>query len=180
MMDAAELNDLKVLMILVSRVQIKFGEDFEPGKLASRLQLSSKMSPLHKAVALDNIEIVLAMLKLRGIDIECKTLEEKRTPLHLACEKGFTALTNLLLKYRASANALDRKKNCPMCIAAASGHTGCVRALVDNGGSQNLRNVLGLTPLLAAIIHKRERCALLLIKMGSDMRSGDKHGNTGK
>eukprot|EP00944_MAST-04C_sp_MAST-4C-sp1_P001278 g1278.t1 len=84
----------------------------------------------------------------------------------------------MLLNYGASANITDRKKNSPLILAASAGYAGSCRALLDHGANSAYRNILGLTALLAAIMHQKISTALLLIKLGADISVSDGQGNT--
>ena len=84
----------------------------------------------------------------------------------------------MLLNYGASANITDRKKNSPLILAASAGYSGSCRALLDHGANSAYRNILGLTALLAAIMHQKISTALLLIKLGADISVSDGQGNT--
>ena len=84
----------------------------------------------------------------------------------------------MLLNYGASANITDRKKNSPLILAASAGFSGSCRALLDHGANSAYRNILGLTALMAAIMHQKISTALLLIKLGADISVSDGQGNT--
>ena len=84
----------------------------------------------------------------------------------------------MLLNYGARLTLADRKKNSPLILVASAGYSGSCRALLDHGANSAYRNVLGLTALMAAIMHQKVSTALLLIKLGADISVSDSQGNT--
>jgi ankyrin repeat protein len=50
--------------------------------------------------------------------------------------------------------------------------------LLDHGANSSYRNILGLSALMAAIMHQKTSTALLLIKLGADFTVVDGVGNT--
>ena len=187
----AKNNDVKGLTLLAGRVRILKGIKYEIGQLCSRVPREAassnssakhnprRISALHSAAMHDRLEIILYMLKMTGCkpngnrEIPCQY-----TPLHIAAKEGYTALTNLLIKYKVHLDSLDWKKNTALILAASNGHQRCVKALIDHGALVNVRNGNGFNALIGAIINGRQKCAIMLIKLGSDLTITDVHGNT--
>jgi len=54
-----------------------------------------------------------------------------QTPLHVACEKGFTDCIQLLLDKKADFNAKDDNGKTPLDYACQSGHPGCIILMLE-------------------------------------------------
>jgi ankyrin repeat protein len=95
---------------------------------------------------------------------------EGRTPLHWAATVDAGWCVTLLLRERAcDVNAVDRRKQTALHLAAAGGHEESVRLLVEHGASFELRDVDGLTPDDAARVSGNSAIANLL---GTGRRRG--------
>lgn len=75
---------------------------------------------LHWCCKNDDLTMLLRLFAFPGLDLD---LPDHRgfTPLHICCQMGHSACTNMLLNYGASANITDRKKNSPLILAASAG-----------------------------------------------------------
>ncbi|MGV3587636.1 MAG: ankyrin repeat domain-containing protein [Adhaeribacter sp.] len=79
-----------------------------------------RVSPIHSAVAAQNIELVKFLLD-NGADINA-TQAGGFTPLHAAAQNGDEALIKFLLEHMADINAMTDTGKTPMELAIASGH----------------------------------------------------------
>ena len=68
--------------------------------------------------------------------------------MHLAAEKGYTRVIQLLLDADASINARNNLGETPLMIAAENGHDDTVRFLIERGADVNAQDTLGKTALM--------------------------------
>ena len=179
LVEATKAGDEKELEYFFVRAQIECSKSdtmFEITDVLNSLG-DDGFGCLHWCCKNDDLPMLLRLFAFPGIDLD---LPDHRgfTPLHICCQMGHSACTNMLLNYGASANLTDRKKNSPLILAASAGYSGSCRALLDHGANSSYRNILGLSALLASIMHQKTSTALLLIKLGADMSIVDAQGNS--
>ncbi|XP_023340386.1 tankyrase-2 [Eurytemora carolleeae] len=106
----------------------------------------------------------------------------KRTPLHIAAEKGYGHIARLLLDSGADVNAKDEGGNTPLHIAAlrcsagwSSGNeqeqlqqqfVNIVHLLLDRKGLPDLENKFGITPLFSAAEKGTAAVVKILLRKG--------------
>lgn len=64
------------------------------------------------------------------LDVEYISADGKKA-IHLACEKGFGAVLNELIRMRANLESRDTATRTPLLIAAKYGHMDCVHILLE-------------------------------------------------
>ncbi|MBL7526701.1 ankyrin repeat domain-containing protein, partial [Legionella bononiensis] len=100
-----------------------------------------------------------------------------RTELHilsdnhnlLCSENAYQRIADLLIKYGINVNAIDKKGNTALHLAAITNNSTAIRYLVEHGADINCQNNFGNSPLYAAIANKSLDAVLLLIKLGADV-----------
>jgi uncharacterized protein len=102
------------------------------------------------------------------------------TALHFSAFFGQPEAARLLLEAGADANVASRNAMAvlPLNSAAAGGHVGIARLLVDHGADVNARTHLGFTPLHAAAEHGDDELAALLIDRGADRSARTERGES--
>jgi ankyrin repeat protein/uncharacterized membrane protein len=158
-------------------------------------------TPLHCAVRSHALEVVELLLQ-HGADPKIKNHEGK-TPLDLAYASGFTAITEVIMKYTdknaelveavksgdlarvkqllekgADANTRTKYEYTPLHYAAEKGYLDVVKALISHGASINARTYFGVTPLHLAADKGNIDVIRFLINRGADVNSRDRKGNT--
>ncbi|SNX85263.1 related to HOS4 - subunit of the Set3 complex [Melanopsichium pennsylvanicum] len=78
--------------------------------------------------------------------IDAETLHDRRTPLHLACIRGYDDVARQLLDLGADVDLQDRAGNTALHFASAWGHTSLVQLLIERGCSLAVKNLEGSTP----------------------------------
>ncbi|KAK1795871.1 hypothetical protein P4O66_008970, partial [Electrophorus voltai] len=88
-------------------------------------------SALHYAAGNGHADVAAALLAAgRNKNVDERNAW-RRTPLHLAAERGQGRLVDLLLERRARINATDNNKDTPLHWACRAGHLGTVQSLVN-------------------------------------------------
>jgi len=81
----------------------------------------------------------LQVLLSHSPETVCRALSNGLTLLHIAAE-GQESCLQVLMNYRADVNKIDNTGNTPLHIASQCGAVGCVKLLIKNGASVNIRN----------------------------------------
>lgn len=80
-----------------------------------------------------------------------------QTPLHLAAQKGYTKVMQILLNHGAKIDAQDRDGNTPLHDASLNGQAKAISFLLDRGVSVQVLNHLREDPLYLAVKYLRNR-----------------------
>ena len=67
-----------------------------------------------------------------GVDIGAQN-SEGNTPLHIACHKGWTGVTEFLIEEGVNVTALNNMGETPLHLAATNRHIKCMKALFQRG-----------------------------------------------
>ena len=74
-------------------------------------------------------------LLAQGANVDARS-KAKQTPLHLAAQRGDTAMINILMAHHADPNPLDREGHTPADLAALHHHQQTVKLLVAQGAAR--------------------------------------------
>ena len=110
-----------------------------------------------------------------GTDINTTT-NEGDTPLILACIKGHSSITKLLLDRGCNVNAVDPFGYTALHDACCNGYTECVKELLAHGADTSIKNNGGKTPLDKARHNKHDAVVALLLEE-EKTRAGQKNMN---
>eukprot|EP01102_Stenamoeba_stenopodia_P005795 TRINITY_DN16522_c0_g1_i1.p1 TRINITY_DN16522_c0_g1~~TRINITY_DN16522_c0_g1_i1.p1 ORF type:complete len:186 (+),score=31.10 TRINITY_DN16522_c0_g1_i1:22-558(+) len=99
-------------------------------------------SCLHGLAATNDINKGTVFLK-RGADPNIKDASGK-SPLHLACQKGFLAYVALLVEYGADVNQQDYKGDTPLHTAKKFDCEELVKFLLEKGADGEIKNCEGI------------------------------------
>lgn len=69
-------------------------------------------------------------------------MQESRTALHVACERGHGEVAELLLANEADMEAKDVNGNTPLHVAAQNQQTGLVQLLLETGADPDSENLV--------------------------------------
>jgi ankyrin repeat protein len=73
---------------------------------------------------------------------------QQDTPLHLACEGGFTEVVRILLEHGGQINAQDQMNGeTPLHLACEAGYSDIIQLLLDYGADTSIENVYKKRPL---------------------------------
>ncbi|MDX1917018.1 MAG: ankyrin repeat domain-containing protein [Rickettsiaceae bacterium] len=101
-----------------------------------------------------------------------------RTALICAAYRGYTEMTELLLKSGADVNAADRYGKTALIEAAYNGYNEITRLLLNSGANFNAADRYGTTALMEAVSKGHTEIAALLLESGSDVNAADNNGKT--
>lgn len=94
---------------------------------------------------------------------------KKESPLHIACERAFFRVVEILLKLGADPNARDWRHSTPLLRSIArAGSIDLVKLLLTHGAEVNTTSKAMNPPLDQAVTSKRIDIARLLIAAGAD------------
>ncbi len=91
-------------------------------------------TPLHLAVYSGSVDCVLELLK-KNANVNVATFTELVTPLHMACEKGFAKITQMLLSNYANIHAVNIIGRTPLHCAALTGRSDIALLLLRSGAN---------------------------------------------
>ncbi|MCP4659101.1 MAG: DUF3667 domain-containing protein [bacterium] len=115
-----------------------------------------------------NVVQVVEELLDEGADVN---LTLRRTPLHVASDKGHTEIVDLLLAHGADLNAQDHLGRVPLFLALNRGHREIARRLADAGTDATARTHRGETLLMIAVRRKDADLAEWLLEHGADVNA---------
>jgi len=103
----------------------------------------------------------------------------RRTPLHVAVERGHLGCALLLLKGGAPMDAADIFEFTPLHLAAASGRADCLSLLLEWGSVVELAlATTAWTALHLAAMRGHTECVVHLVRAGASLDAVDAHGRT--
>lgn len=142
----------------------------------SELRNFGKITPLVAAVAAGNKAMTQFLIE-HGANVNFKGENNGVTPLHLAAQKGFQAVTEVLLASHAGVNVGNVDGATPLCSAVQSGQLKIVQMLLAAGAKVDFKDGKGRTVLNYAIGISPEIFQALL-DAGTDPNTEDSEGRT--
>jgi len=162
---------------------------------------------VHFAVMYSDLNLVDKLLKENGLDVDA--LDEKgQTPLHIACEKGLSRITERLLnneqhpltmkigfvskRIAPLIDVQDKNGHTPLHLAAVGSHRKCCELLIDAGTNPDILNLKKQTALdvsgtqalfqqleyYSEMSKERARTEALTMKRNSQMRRYNEYVRT--
>ena len=106
------------------------------------------------------------------------------TALHVACERGITAMVKALLLVKGiEKDKTDERMNTPMHTACVSGEKDVVSTLIDNGANVMKKNNDKMTPLHVATVERKLEIVKIILNMCAEkkkklLKTKGKDGNS--
>ena len=110
-------------------------------------------SALHYAVDEGNLKICEILIQTKIIDINIKSINDNKTPLHISCKNGYFDITKLLIQNKADLNCLDNEKNNPLLYCVKGNYYEVIKMILSQNHDYNLilsENIYGESPLSIA------------------------------
>uniref|UniRef100_A0A7N6A5M1 Ankyrin repeat domain 52 n=1 Tax=Anabas testudineus TaxID=64144 RepID=A0A7N6A5M1_ANATE len=144
------------------------------------IESSIPVSPLHLAADKGHRQALHVLTETAAyVDIQDAA---GRSVLYLAAQKGYARCVEVLLAQGASCLLSDNRLMwTPIHVAAANGHSDCLRMMIDYGEEGDLTNVVdkfSQSPLMLAVLGGHTDCVLFLLEKGALPDSKDKRGST--
>ena len=145
-------------------------------------------SPLHIACENTYSEVVEELLKNgANPNLKCKSIEYKRSPMHLVFEKGYIeenneinkqtiAIIECLLRYGADINAENGLDQTSLLLATVFENVAAVKLLLKNGAKTNGFVEKEDNPLCVATEHNYIDIVEELLKYGAEINPKDSDG----
>lgn len=149
---------------------------------------------LCRAIASNNVEIAMLILQSPKVDVNKRGTfvdgfndEWERTPLIIACKRGYTEIVNQLVKKGADLNARDRangspleRGSTPLMMAAGFDHMETVRTLFAHAKKPDvqLRNKEGKSAFWMACANENLEMVQFLFGQGAKVDVPDKDGKS--
>jgi ankyrin repeat protein len=131
-------------------------------------------SALHHAVIAGR-EVVARMLLDAGAEVDVRSDDHQRTPLHYARSE---ACARLLLARGADPNARHHAGRTPLGPPAEDDRADLVRLLVASGSDPDARDLLGWTPVHVAASAHADQALAALLSLGANPAAADEVGGT--
>ncbi|XP_031565360.1 ankyrin repeat domain-containing protein 27-like [Actinia tenebrosa] len=114
----------------------------------------------------------------RSVHVNCAN-EDGNTALHVAAVRGYTDITNLLLRHGANPNVKNtRKQQTPLHLACQYNHQEVAESLLKYQSKVNVKDYKGNTPLHFCCVNGNLAPALVLLEHKPNVDAQNDRGNT--
>jgi len=128
---------------------------------------SVKIHPLFQAI-LDKTPKQVEKIIDSGADVNMRTLDGRKTPLHVAVHRGDLSMVQMLLRKKADVMAVTDGGFTPLHVAAQNNHTKIIDELVSAGSLVNAMTKVGCTPLHESAAKGCKEATLRLLELKAD------------
>ncbi len=125
---------------------------------------------LYLAIDFKLNNLINAMLKVKGIDINAPSPFSEWTALHWAVEDRNTEVARKLIEKGANVNQLDSSQRTTLYQPAVNGDIEITKILVKNNADVNAEDLARLTALYKAADNGHEEVAKYLMENGADVK----------
>ena len=134
-------------------------------------------SIIHSATIEGHLPLVKYLIEKHNIGINNKD-EDGKTPLHIACEKGYQSIIDYFISKGADVFARDDKGYYAIHYAAIGGYLSIVKYLIEQHNFDvNSKGSANVTPLHEACLNGHLQIVEYLISKGADLYAKDKESN---
>ncbi|EGU82010.1 hypothetical protein FOXB_07476, partial [Fusarium oxysporum f. sp. conglutinans Fo5176] len=117
--------------------------DSEDPKLRGKDAETIPPGPLYYAVEMGLKDVAISLITEQNVN---QTSTLGRSPLGIACTKGFIEVVGLMLQNRADTTVVDNKGVTPVIAASLNGHVDVVKLLLENKADITVVDNRGVTP----------------------------------
>ncbi|RYC78295.1 hypothetical protein BFJ63_vAg18831, partial [Fusarium oxysporum f. sp. narcissi] len=149
--------------------------DSEDPKLQGQDTETIPPGPLYYAVDMGLEDLAISLITEHNVN-ETSTLG--RSPLGIACTKGFIEVVDLMLQNRADITVADNRGVTPVIAASLNGHVEVVKLLLENKADITVANSRGVTPVYAASSRGHVKVVKLLLENEADITVSNSRGVT--
>ncbi|XP_031794745.1 ankyrin repeat domain-containing protein 26-like isoform X2 [Sarcophilus harrisii] len=144
---------------------------------AGYLLRDKELGKLHKAASIGDVAKVQQLLL--GGKHDVNDLDKmKRTPLHLACAKGYPDVVSALVEGKCKLDLCDNENRTPLIKAVQCQQEECTTILLEHGADVNLVEFNNNTALHYAASGQNKAIAAQLLKHKCDIEAKNKNGYT--
>ena len=145
-------------------VELKFTQDHSAAEQPPPLLAT----PLYYAVLCGFSELANRLITTHGEDVNAKCYN-RRTPLHVASEKGHVDAVHVLLNHGAHVNSQDNANWMPLHFASYEGNLEVVQLLLEHEAALDAQSNAGYTPVFLASQSGHLEVMRLLLSNGADV-----------
>jgi ankyrin repeat protein len=149
--------------------------DSEDPKLRCQGAETIPPGPLYYAIEMGLKDVAISLITEQNVN---ETSTRGRSPLGIACIKGFIDVVDLMLRNRADITAVDINRWTPVYVASFNGHAEVVKLLLENGADIMIATNKGATPVVAALLNRHAEVVKLLFENGADITVASNDGWT--
>ncbi|PNP56426.1 hypothetical protein FNYG_15355 [Fusarium nygamai] len=131
--------------------------DSEDPKLRGQGAETIPPGPLYYAIEMGLKDVAISLITEQNVN-ETSTLG--RSPLGIACAKGFIEVVDLMLRNRADITVVDTNRWTPVIAASFDGHAEVVKLLLENKADITVASNEGVTPVIAASLNGHAEVSL--------------------
>ncbi|KAK6703658.1 hypothetical protein SNK04_013588 [Fusarium graminearum] len=135
--------------------------DSEVPKLRGKDAETIPPGPLYYAIEMGLKDVAISLITEQNVN-ETSTLG--RSPLGIACTKGFIEVVGLMLQNRADVTIADNEGVTPVIVASLNGHVDVVKLLLENRADITVASSRGLTPVITASFNRQVKVVKLLLE----------------
>lgn len=130
---------------------------------------------MHYAAWEGNSEVVNQLVAVKSLDLDIQ-VDDKRTALYMASQKGHTVIMDLLLDAGANVNVVNQDGRVPLHMAVLAGNVEGVNRLLQAGAPVDAATKHGFTPLMLASFNGHTKIVECLLGAKADVTIKDKGG----
>ena len=141
--------------------------------ILSLITIAPQLVAMYNAIQDNNIKLVEEILEKD----QYKVHEDVNCPLHIAAEKGYTEIIELLVNKDADVESKDQWGKTPLHWAVLKGRTKIVEFLLSKGANIDSTDKFDNTSLHIAAYYGKKIVTLLLSK-GANLKAQNEHDET--
>jgi ankyrin repeat protein len=149
--------------------------DSEDPKLEGQDAETNPPGPLYYVVDMGLKDLAISLITEQNVN-ETSTLG--RSPLGIACAKGFIDVVDLMLQNRADITVANNNGWTPVYMASWNGHAEVVKLLLENKADITVADDNEWTPVFAASSKGHAEVVKLLLENKADITVADNNGST--